>query len=298
MDQDTPSRTAEAITAARAFGMHLLKRLHILDDPFAHHFLTESVSKRYRLVCRLAIGPLKGLVSAYYERKHPGAIGWALIRHRYIDDAVGAAVRSGIQQVVIIGAGYDTRALRLGLGDAVNFIEVDRTGTQRKKIQTIQRMLGAVPSRVKYVALDIASDSLSAIEEAGFDRRQRAIFILEGLLWYLPETVSVATLRSISSLAAPLSLVVFDYILPDVLDPRVENLLGAKGHVELSARFGEPILSAIDPAKLDQYLDSVGLQLLDTVGHRELAALYHPVPMHAYFRIARATTTGSSDTRG
>ena len=103
------SRTAEYMALFRALESTLADRRRLLHDPFASGFLTH----RLRFLVGLARVPMVGaLVRAYIDRHWPGARTSAVARTRFIDDAAESALRMGVAQVVILGAGFDSRAYR------------------------------------------------------------------------------------------------------------------------------------------------------------------------------------------
>ena len=118
-----------------------------------------------------------------------------------------------MSQFVIIGAGYDSRPYRLeGIGKARVF-EIDLEETQAAKKRIIQNIFGNLPSHVAYLPLDITAGNLySSLIESGFDESKPALFIMEGLLCYLPPEIVLQLLRNIGQNAAPGSSILFDTI--------------------------------------------------------------------------------------
>jgi methyltransferase (TIGR00027 family) len=294
MKAGRPSDTAEAMAAARAFGAQMYRKEGILDDPYAHHFLGARFSALYRLIRR--VEPLSlGLIS-FYNRMLPGAVGYILTRHRYFDDAIDEAVRAGAKQVVFVGAGYDSRAFRQKTLAGARIFEVDHPDTQARKKKIVQQLFGKLPANVGYVALNATRGDLRQLPEHGFDRAARTVFVLEGFLWYMPPDIARAILGAIVAIAAPGSQIVFDYILPSVVDGSC-TLEGARQHRRYCVRRGEPILSGIDPAKLGGYLGELGLSLVDDIGHDGLKARYvgsnaRAIKIYPFLRIARAEVVG------
>jgi methyltransferase (TIGR00027 family) len=291
MKEGRPSATAEAMAAARAFGTVVYREDKILDDPLAEHFLGPRASRLHRVI-RLGIGPLNRGLASLYERAVPGAIGWILTRHRYFDDAIDEAVRGGAKQVVFVGAGYDSRAFRQEALSAVKIFEVDHPDTQARKKKIVQRIFGELPKNVDYVSLNATQGDLRRLRGLGFDGGTRAVFVLEGFLWYMPPDVAREILRAIVEIAAPGSVVIFDYILPSVVDGSCE-LEGARAHRKYCARRGELILSGIEPEQLAGYLRESGLRLIDDVGHDILKERYtarsrRAIRIYPFLRIARA----------
>jgi methyltransferase (TIGR00027 family) len=293
MKEGTPSATAEAMAAARAFGSHIYEREHILDDPYAQRFLGPRFSQLYRLVRRVGVAPINLGLASIYDRMLPGSMGYVLTRHRYFDDAIDEAVRGGAKQVVFVGAGYDSRAFRQKALSEAKIFEIDHPDTQARKKRIVQEIFGNLPKNVSYLSLDATKGDLRQLPEHGFDRHSPALFVLEGFLWYMPPDIARAILAAIVAIATPGSQVIFDYILPSVVDGTC-HLEGAQKHRAYCARRGEPILFGIDPAALAGYLRAIGLKLIDDVGHDTLKARYtagsrRNIKVYPFLRIARAT---------
>ncbi|HEY7953980.1 MAG TPA: SAM-dependent methyltransferase [Polyangia bacterium] len=108
------------------------------------------------------------------------------LRTRFFDAVVTEALASGIAQVVILGAGYDGRALRFRT-PGVRFFEVDHPNTQRDK----RERLAAVHARtddLTFVAFDFNQPGLAEVlAKSGLVTSARCLFLCEGLLRYLPE---------------------------------------------------------------------------------------------------------------
>jgi len=105
-------------------------------------------------------------------------------RTRIVDAEVARAIGRGTTQVVLLGAGYDGRALRFG-GGAVRWFEVDLPATQADKRRRLDA-LGIRPAAVFYLPLDLATGDLAAgLDAAGHDRAAPSLFVCEGLLAYL-----------------------------------------------------------------------------------------------------------------
>jgi methyltransferase (TIGR00027 family) len=215
-----------------------------------------------------------------------------LTRHRYFDDAIDEAVRSGAEQVVLIGAGYDSRAFRQKALSAIRVIEVDHPDTQARKKRIVREMFGELPANITYLALNATRGDLRQLSEHGFDGGKRAVFVIEGFLWYMPPEIARAILTTVVEIAAAGSQVIFDYILPSVVDGSC-RLEGAQAHRRYCTRRGEAILWGIEPSQLAAYLGEIGLHVLDDVGHDDLRARYtahgrRDIKIYPFLRIARA----------
>lgn len=93
-----------------------------------------------------------------------------------------------MEQLVILGTGYDTRAYRIkGLKEKVKVFEVDHPGTQIIKKEKIREILGSLPEHVRYVSVDFEKERLGQrLIESRYDPSSKTLFVLEGLIYYIP----------------------------------------------------------------------------------------------------------------
>jgi methyltransferase (TIGR00027 family) len=136
-----------------------------------------------------------------------------LWRTRFIDEALERAVKNGATQVVILGAGFDTRAYRYReLLRHCRVIEADAAPTQEYKMRRVREALGETPANVTYCAINFANESLiEGLRQAGFVEGEMTFYIWEGVCMYLPEDAVRRTLHMVASHSAPGSSLVLDY---------------------------------------------------------------------------------------
>lgn len=185
----------------------------IVTDPLALRFLPTGLALIVR-ACRWR--RLRTKLVTVSEAKATGIWGSVLCRKRYADDHVTAAVAVGIDQIVVLGAGLDTRGYRLG-GSARVF-EVDLPANIDTKRARVRAAFGAVPDHVRLVPLDFETDNLAeAILEAGLHVDRPVMVVWEAVTQYLTEDAVRHTLGVLST-AAPGSRLIFTYIRSDFLD--------------------------------------------------------------------------------
>ena len=204
------------------------------------------------------------------ESLAPGTYGGLVMRTRCIDDVVTAWARAGISQVVILGAGLDTRAYRLEELATVIVFEVDLPEIQRKK----RRNLGDVrrcAREVRFVAVDFDTGRLELHWRRQIDRTVPALFVWEGVTQYLSETAVRSTLRFVGESPSGTGLI-FTYVLPD--QTRHGGYPGWSGPLKVQLRSAEPWLFGLDPERLASFLNDCGLQLLNDVGDAEYQERY------------------------
>jgi methyltransferase (TIGR00027 family) len=278
------SRTAEFVALFRALESRLPPAARLFEDPYASAFLGRPLSA----VLSLARVPVTGaLVPASIDRGWPGTRVSVVVRTRFIDEAVEAAVAGGIAQLVIMGAGFDARALRLDAARRVRVFELDEPATLATKRDRLERALGALPNELSQVAIDFEREPLSEpLRAAGFATAERALFVWEGVTSYLTAAAVDATLRAVAAVSAAGSRLVFTYIDRRALE---QDRVGAAARTV--RRVGEPFTFGFDPAELPAYLAERELELLDDVSARDLAERYlrprgRRPPASPAFRIA------------
>lgn len=226
---------------------------------------------------------------------HWPAMGlWVALRTRYIDDCVTSALDAGIRQVVILGAGLDTRAARLGRPGA-RFFEVDQPASQADKQTRLDTITGYPSDAATFVACDFEehdfSDRLSA---AGLDRNAPVCFVWEGVVYYLCEEAARTTLSKIATGFDRRSVLVFDYLnsrLTTSSDRLREEDRAMTGIVE---ELGEPMKFGIDDAT--PLMHEAGFRFLRTVSYDELALQYTGTyDRDRYFRFQSIALASAGD---
>jgi methyltransferase (TIGR00027 family) len=283
------SRTAEYNALFRAVETAKGPKHRVVEDQLAERFLSQPLRSIAGL---LLFSGFAGVVSAYIDFRQPGARPSVVARTRLIDDYVIAALRDGISQIAILGAGFDTRAYRIAGIEHARIFEVDHPNTSAVKRERIRHVLGALPANVSYVTLDFADDSLGdALAHAGFDLKCRTLFIWEGVTNYLTEDAVISTLGFVGT--APVgSRVVFTYIHRDILCNPDQFPGGNRLHRRLS-RLEERMTFGLDPAEVPRFVAARGLRLLDDVGSVEYRGRFlgtsgAHLRGHEFYRVAVA----------
>ncbi|MGC3994686.1 MAG: SAM-dependent methyltransferase [Propionicimonas sp.] len=198
------------------------------------------------------------LRQSFLDSLPPGTYGGIVMRARYIDDVVTAWADSGQTQLVILGAGLDTRAQRLPALSGTTVFEVDLPRIQRDK----QRALAGVrplAADVRYLPVDLGRQTLSEpLRAAGFDPERPALFVWEGVTQYLDERAVRSTLAFVGGTVAG-SMLVFTYIVASMLNSASPWAMSA-------ARGREDWIFGLDPDRLTEFLGAFHLTLMDHVG--------------------------------
>ncbi len=262
---DRPSATACLIASCVAFHSRDERAVGLSETFVRAH----SPSGR-RLIQVIRRPWFRWLARTFERLTLPGFMQHVVLRKRYIEEVARRSVAEGCLQVLVLGGGYDTLALRLD-SDALCF-EVDQPATQEVKT-------GALGEHsVTVLPIDLATESLQkGLEEAeGYDFQSRTLFVAEGLLMYLKEEDVARLFRSFRGLGGDGSRVVFSYMETEG-DGKV-RFRNCTRWVDtwLNVR-GEPFEWGIPRAELPRFLEQQGLRLVELADARTLRERYEAV---------------------
>jgi methyltransferase (TIGR00027 family) len=268
---DRPSRTAEYMALFRAIETAGPPDHRLFEDPHAAALLRGSL----RAVAAFAQWPLAGrLVPRVLDFGWPYTRSSGVVRTRLIDDLVRDAIRTGARQLVLLGAGFDSRPYRLPEAASVAVFEVDHPATQNAKRERLTARLGHLPENVRLVPVDFEVDDLEkALPAAGFDTHRTSLVVWEGVVSYLTPAAVDQNFRTLARLLAPPSLVIFSYVHRGALDGSV-TFREARRWKSWVRRSGEPFIFGFDPAGLADYLRPHGFALVTDVSTADAAKSY------------------------
>jgi methyltransferase (TIGR00027 family) len=200
---------------------------------------------------------------------------FVLCRHRAIDDRLAAALDDGIEQVVVLGAGYDTRAWRFAekLGGRPVW-EVDFPATARRKEGLARRHAAELPATTLHrVAVDFEHESFAQrLEASGFAAGARTFFVWEGVSMYLTRRAVKESLDAMRRLGGAGSELVADFwYLVDAADS-VSFL--RRMQPNLLALLGEPVLFGIHPEDVGDFLARRQIEAREVLEASDLEARY------------------------
>jgi methyltransferase (TIGR00027 family) len=284
------SRTAEHNALFRALDAAGPNGTHIVTDRFAEGLL----SWRFRLVTAPARWrPWHAAVTRVIDRRWPGVRPTVLARTRLIDGMIGELV-APMAQVVILGAGLDTRSWRLPELRRVAVFEVDHPDTQHHK-RLLLRRHNLDTAHVHFIPTDFNLGQLdAAMTDAGFDHTIPTLFLWEGTTNYLSAHAVDATLRWCARATAG-SQLIFTYINEDVLEDPT-RYVGAERVFSSLRHADEPMTFGLVPDELTDYLAERGLQLITDTGAASFrqqcyGAASATIHGHEFYRVAHARIT-------
>jgi methyltransferase (TIGR00027 family) len=262
----TASRTAEHVALFRALETQRPDRL------FVDNYATRFLPARYRwLVRAAALQPVGRRIAGFIDSRYPGGPRTsAIARTRLIDDLLAEAKP---EQVLLLGAGYDSRAHRIP-GIPTTY-EVDHPATQQAKRRHI-----ADRPHVHYIAVDLNERRLA--DALGSLPRKRTVVIWEGVTNYLAAAAVDATLRDLVKITAQGSTVIFTYVDKAALHADTTWHKGV-------AKVGEPWTFGLDTSEVPEYLAERGLDLEGDMSTRDAALRYRRAdPAADFYRVAWA----------
>ena len=257
MKSDEPSRTAMMVARQRA-AHQLLDHGAVLDDPYAVRILGE---REDNILQALNAHPLASIGRLF-----------TAARSRIAEDALSEAAERGIRQVVILGAGLDTFALRNPHAARISIFEVDHPATQAWKRQRLAGMELRPPPWLTFVPVDFERDDLQQqLSSAGFQRTSAAFFTWLGVVPYLTRQAIDDTLGYIASI--PNSEVVFDYTEPpETFTEEVKGYEAAR--MAQLEKINERWVSRFEPAGVAAILRSHGLDDLEDISFQQIVGRF------------------------
>ena len=292
MEDSTASRTALGVSLVRAVHARFDPDPVIADD-WGERLVPDWARDEFHRMAlarmtdeereRAAAAP-GTILAEFFPRQD--MYGNVVIRARWAEDALADAVADGVRQYVILGAGFDSFALRRpAFAEEVTIFEIDHPATQSLKLGQIRALNIAVPPDVHFIAADFTRETLTEVlAPAGLDRRARVFFSWLGVTSYLTREENIASLKAMAA-SAPGSLIAFSYLDQAIFAQRAtadapegETLSYSASIV---ARFGEPFKSGFDPLLLGGELAGLGLELVEDLNGPDLALRYGRVGARA-----------------
>jgi methyltransferase (TIGR00027 family) len=279
------SRTAANMALIRALETAKPASRRLFADPFARRFLPRW---QQALLVPARLPAWRRWMESMFDRQAPGARTSGAARTRLIDDWTRQAMQRGATQVIIMGAGFDCRALRMAELSGGPAFELDRLAMLDLKRR---RLADAPAHHVRHVSVDFLNEKPEdRLTAAGYSPAAKALFIWEGVTNYL-DAAAVDAVFDLFARSAPGSCVIFTYVHADAIDgsfraPGLEHLL------ERLRKIGEAWTFGFRPQDLPGYLAQRGFRLVADLGAADYRALYWPRPEQAegyeFYRVALA----------
>jgi methyltransferase (TIGR00027 family) len=265
------SNTAETQAALRAVGA--AERDPVLRNPdwMAAHLVTAAP----RLTALAKLPGVRRLLPPLAERLAPGAYHYETARVKHIDAVLQAELRKGLQQLVILGAGYDSRPYRFAeaLRD-VRAFEVDLAPMSAVKRRKMARLLSSPPEHVTYVGADLLDADLEErLTEHGYDVHAATLLILSGVAPYLGDAAVAELFAFVGRHSSPGSSIVFDYVFREMVEGD-DSAHGARQVRKRLEGLGEPLRFGIPAGGARPFVERSGLTLISDLQPDSLARRY------------------------
>jgi len=267
MKQNQSSQSALGVALFRAIESQKPEAKRICYDPYACAFIPTVTYVLVKLI----------VDSGLYERLGPGAVGFITIRERYIDDYLKTSLTEGLDQVIILGAGFDTRPYRLPGIEKTHVFEIDYPATQEVKRKGLKKVIDPLPGYVTFVPMDFNTQSLGEqLQSSGYNERAKTLFIWQGVTYFLEAKGVDGTLHFIAHHSGPGSSVIFDYMYNEIFQD-ANNSYG-KALKRTAKRSGEEYLFGINRGQVEPFLTQRGFRNVNNLTLEQLKERYFTGP--------------------
>ena len=269
--EKTHSSTAMFAALYRAVAQKQRISEEVGPDYLAEYFLPVH----YRFFLRF-----KKIREDFKHKTHkliPGMYEYILARTAFFDKVFRDALAKQTPQIVLLGAGYDTRPYRFsGVNQATAIFELDIAATQRRKRKCLKNARIDIPKDVALVPIDFNRESLrDVLENAGHDRRKQSLFIWEGVSYYLEPSSVDATLRFVKEASPHESAIAFDYAI-SIGEEQSKASYGAREffHVLETRHSNEPFKFALKVGEVAPFLAQRGFKVVTHLNSQEIETSY------------------------
>ncbi|MBU2488367.1 MAG: class I SAM-dependent methyltransferase [Proteobacteria bacterium] len=264
------SGTAVGTAFLRALAHREFGDARLGPDRLARHFLPVHLSLLVRFARKRTVARIK-------RRVPLGMYEFMMARTAFFDGLFLDALKNGTPQIVLLGAGYDTRAYRFAdRNQRSRIIELDISTTQARKRGCLKRAKISIPGWVAMASIDFNRESIPAVlEKAGYDPGAKTLFLWEGVSYYLEPASVDATLEAVRANTHKESLIAFDYAARVPL----ERLGQVHGALELIRSMqkrhpGEKTQFAVGDGEMGSFLEQRGLAMREHWDDQEMAASF------------------------
>ena len=266
--------TAQGVAKQRLIETIAGPEKSVINDPYADKFVIGSGVIKL-MGHRLNVWLSSKLAPGFHEH--------LISRTRFIDDLIEKSAKEGIEQYVILGAGYDSRANRLNLTPSLKIFEVDQPEVSDIKLSKLPKDLPNLEN-ITYVNVDFSYQSLSEqLLTAGFDQTKSTIITLEGVSQYITKEAVSSTIRELSLITKDARSIFFMSYVDELLNKDPAACFG-KGYPNpskkanliqtLSAKVGEPWISFYRDEEIEIILAENGNSMKENVTLEDLNSLY------------------------
>jgi methyltransferase (TIGR00027 family) len=294
-----------SFTAMRVAYMRAYHAIHatdkIFDDFLAYHLISEEKRalieqhfeqyftgytqlncSEYAASFSDMITTSEPLMQATYK-----SVSFLSSRARYVEDALDKAIRQGVKQYVILGAGMDTFAFRQPeIMEHLEVFEFDHPATQEFKLHRLAELEWKHPAKLHFIPIDFTKESLvtALTSSLSYDSNVKSFFNWLCVTPYLTRDEVFTTLHSITEIAPVGSTIIFDYFDTDAFIPEKSSPQMQKS-LEYLRKIGEPVITGFNPSTLAEELASFGFSLHENLSPADIEERYFkglPDGYHSY----------------
>jgi methyltransferase (TIGR00027 family) len=262
--EQQPSRTAAGMAFFRA-----LANKKFNNDVFGSDYLAEYfIPFLFRKILKI-----KKIKADTKHKKLIGMFEYSIARTQYFDAIFINALKKNIPQIVILGAGYDTRAYRFAnQNNKTKIIELDAVTTQNRKKQYFKKAKITIPDNVELVPIDFNKESLEdVLGKTAYENNKKTLFIWEGVTYYLePDSVNT-TLEFVKNNSHKESIIAFDYSI-SIPPKEKSNFYGVKELHDYMAKKvpNERGKFSLEDGKVEFFLKQRGFKILEHMNNIEI----------------------------
>jgi methyltransferase (TIGR00027 family) len=264
------SMTADIVCGCRAISYLETNEMFKSDDWVAPKLLP----KKLQILIKIP-------VARYFLKNLLGKRGiyeWVIARTKYIDNVFKQINEERFSQVLIFGAGFDSRGVRFqDYLKNVKIFELDVPSTQNMKRDQFKKRGIQIPSNLVLVPINFEKELIAdRLKESGFTEGKKTLVVLEGVLQYLAPKAAYATFDTIKSIIGPESWIIFDYAHASVLNEHSKK--DEKAMLNELNKFGESWQFALNESEVEPLLNKYGFDLIDKKGPMDLENDYFKKP--------------------
>jgi len=269
--EQKPSQTAMFTALYRVVAHKEFKNKRFGSDYLAEHFLPIH----FKFFIKFT--KIRAKTKMKFTKFVPGMYEYMLARTAYFDSIFKDALHKNIPQIVLLGAGYDTRAYRFAkLNHTTKIFELDIATTQNRKKKCLKKARIDIPKQVTLVPINFNKEALkNVLENAGYKNNKKTLFIWEGVSYYLnPESVD-ATLTFVKHCLHEESVIAFDYTI-SITPENMNSYYGVKKVTESIEKHhpNERFKFAIDEGNLSSFLEQRGMKIVSHMNNREIEKMF------------------------
>ena len=206
----------------------------------------------------------------------PGLTEYMIARTAYFDRLFVDALNNETPQIVLLGAGYDSRSYRFSkLNRGTQIFELDIAPTQDRKKSCLKKARIAIPQNIKLAPINFNEEALGdVLVKAGYDNQKQTLFIWEGVSYYLdPESVD-ATLAFVSHAAHPESAIAFDYTAS--ISEEIMRGFGVKAFAQVMKEQhpNEALMFSVADGEIGSFLAQRDLKVVEHLDNEDIERAY------------------------